>query len=162
MDTLFTILSPLFWLIGWLLAIIWWIVSYLLWLLLWFLVPLAIVAFVALRIAEKMLGPDVVRGYIKKQSMKFGTATWVRARRLSFALGALPLRVLGYFIVYAVWHSIVSLFWRPNWHPWQRAWSKRWKPKKSATRKTVASKTSASKTQASKTQVSNREAPRKA
>lgn len=134
METLATIFAPLIWLVSWVLSILWWIISYLLWAVLWLLLPFAIVAFIALRVAEKALGPDLVRGWIKKQSLKFGSGAWVKARRLSFALGALPLRVLGWLLVYTVWHSIISLFWKPRWHPWPRAWDKRWKPAHSAGR----------------------------
>jgi hypothetical protein len=129
METIGTILSPVFWLLSWIVAILWWVVWYLLWVVLWLVLPLALVAFVALRVAEKMLGPDVVRAWVKTQSMKFGAGAWTRAHRLLFALGALPLRVLGWLIVYALWHSVVSLMWKPRWHPWPRAWAKRWKPK---------------------------------
>lgn len=128
MDIISAILSPIVWLLGWILAILWWIVSYVLWAVLWFLLPFAILAFVALRVAEKVLGPDIVRAWVKKQSLKFGTGTWVKARRLTFALGALPLRVVGWLIVYTIWHSLISLFWKPRWNPWPRAWDKRWKP----------------------------------
>jgi len=130
MEVIRTLLAPIIWLLGWVLTLLWWIVSYLFWALLWILLPLAVLAFVGLRGAEKVFGPDVVRAYVKKQSLKFGTGAWVRARRLTFALGGVPLRVLGYFIVFALWHSLISLFWRPGWHPWPRAWAKRWKPKK--------------------------------
>ena len=47
--------------LGLVLGVLWWIVSYLLWGFVWLLLPLAIVAVLALRIAEKILGPDVVR-----------------------------------------------------------------------------------------------------
>lgn len=135
METIAAILAPVLWLLGWILSIVWWLVTYLLWAIFWFVLPFAVLAFIALRIAESMLGPDVVRAYIKKQSLKFGNSAWMHARRWTFALGALPLRVLGYFVVYALWHSLVSLLWRPDWHPWQRAWSKRWKPKAAAASK---------------------------
>ncbi len=128
METIAAILSPILWLAGWLIWLVWSIVSYLFWIALWLLLPLAIVGFIALRIAEKVLGPAVVRGWIKAQSMKFGTGAWVRTRRLTFAFGALPLRVLGWLFVYTLWHSLISLFWQPRWHPWPRAWAKRWKP----------------------------------
>ncbi len=127
MDTILIILSPILWLLGWVFSIAWWIVSYLLWAIVWLLLPFALVAFVAMHVAEKALGPEVVRGWLKKQSLKFGAGTWTKVRRLTFALTALPLRVLAWLIVYSVWHSIVSLFWKPRWHPWDRAWAKRWK-----------------------------------
>jgi hypothetical protein len=134
------ILSPLIWVLSTIFAILWWVVSYLLWAILWLLLPFALVAFVALRMAEKILGPEMVRAWIKRQSLKFGAGTWVRARRLTFALGALPLRVLGYLVIYTIWHSIIGLFWKPRWHPWTRAWNKRWKPAKVVRRKSPTPK----------------------
>jgi hypothetical protein len=125
-----TLLGALGWLVWTVLGIVWWIVTTLFWVFLWLILPLLIVAFVALRIAESALGKDAVRGWLKAQSLKFGAGTWVRVRRLSFALTALPLRVSLWFIVYAVWHALVSLIWRPKWSPWRRAWAKRWKPVK--------------------------------
>lgn len=139
MDFILTILSPIVWLLGWLFAILWWIASYLLWAIVWLLLPFAIVAFIAIRVAEKMLGPDMVRAWLKKQSLKFGAGTWVRVRGLAFAVTALPLRVLGWLIVYTVWHSLISLFWKPRWHPWTRAWGKRWKPRATRARRVAAS-----------------------
>ncbi|MBR2534883.1 MAG: hypothetical protein IKE66_02305 [Hyphomicrobium sp.] len=139
MDIVLTLLSPIIWLLGWLFAIVWWVASYLLWAIIWLLLPFAIVAFVAFRVAEKMLGPEIVRAWLKKQSLKFGANTWVRVRRLTFALTALPVRVLGWLVVYTVWHSLISLFWKPRWHPWTRAWAKRWKPPGARTRRVAAS-----------------------
>jgi hypothetical protein len=138
METILTILSPILWLLGWLFAVVWWLASYLLWAIVWLLLPFALVAFVAMRLAEKMFGPEVVRAWVKKQSLKFGAGTWDRARRLMFALTALPFRVLVWLTVYTVWHSIVSLFWKPRWHPWTRAWDKRWKPAQKQTRSQAA------------------------
>jgi hypothetical protein len=113
--------------LGLVLGVLWWIVSYLLWGFVWLLLPLAIVAVLALRIAEKILGPDVVRAWVKARAMKFGTGTWDRVRPWLFALGVAPFRVLLWFPVYALWHAAVSLFWKPRWSPWQRAWGKRWR-----------------------------------
>lgn len=124
------VLGALSWLFTTLFAVLWWIVATLFWVFLWLILPLIIVAYFAMRIAESVLGKDVVRAWLKTQSMKFGAGTWVRVRRLSFALSALPVRVTLWFIVYAVWHALVSLLWRPKWSPWRRAWSKRWKPVK--------------------------------
>lgn len=138
METIATILAPVIWLLGWLFAILWWIVSYLIWAVLWLLLPLALFAFIAMRLTEKMFGAEVVRAWVKQQSLKFGTGTWHRVRRLMFALGALPLRVLGWLIVYTIWHSLISLFWKPRWHPWNRAWDKRWKPQQPVRRAKTA------------------------
>lgn len=128
MDLILILLSPFIWLLSWIFAVLWWIATYLLWAIIWLLLPFAIVAFVAIRVAEKALGPEVVRAWLKKQSLKFGASTWQRVRRVAFALTALPARVLGWLVVYTVWHSIISLFWKPRWHPWARSWDKRWKP----------------------------------
>jgi len=110
-----------------LLGILWWIVSYLLWGFIWLLLPLAIVVFVALRASEKVLGPEVVRGWVKSRAMRFGAGTWHRVRPWLFALSVAPFRVLLWFPVYAVLHAIISLLWKPRWTPWQRAWGRRWK-----------------------------------
>lgn len=133
-----TLLSPIFWLLGWVLSILWSITWYVLWALIWLVLPFALVAFVALRVAESVLGPDVVRAWVKAQSMKYGAGMWTRAHRLLFALGALPLRVLGWLIVYTIWHSLISLLWKPRWNPWTLAWAKRWKPPQTAGRAAAA------------------------
>lgn len=118
--------------IVWLLGVIWstltWVLGNLLWLIIWLVLPFAIAAFVVVRIAEKALGPEVVRTWVKAQSLKFGRGTWIVVRRWLFALSALPLRVLFWLAIYTVWHSVLSLFYRPRWHPWTRAWAKRWRP----------------------------------
>ena len=142
METIATILStlisPIIWLLGWVLSILWSIIWYLLWAVIWLALPFALVAFVGLRVAEKALGRDVVRGWVKAQSMKYGAGVWTRAHRLLFALGALPLRVIGWLMVYTLWHSLISLVWKPRWQPWTRAWDKRWKPPQTARRSRTA------------------------
>jgi hypothetical protein len=125
MDYLTAAIAWMFWT---LLSVVTWVLSYLFWIFVWLVLPLVIVAFVAVRIAERVLGQEVVRGWVKAKSMKYGAGAWARARRLLFALGVLPVRVLFWFALYAVWHSLISLFWRPRWKPWARAWSKRWRP----------------------------------
>lgn len=117
------VVGVLWWLAGWL----WWLVSTLLWALLWTVLPLAVVAFGALRLADYVLGRAVVQAWVRTQALKFGAGTFRRTRVALFALGTLPLRVLGWLVVYTLWHSIVSLFWTPRWRPWQRAWSRRWR-----------------------------------
>lgn len=121
------LLAPLFWILGLLASIVWWLISQILWIVLWLLLPLAIVAFVALRVAERVLGQEKVRAWAKARTQKYGSAVSKRMQRWIFALGVLPLRVLFWLPLYAVWHSIVSLLWRPKWSPWERAWAKRWK-----------------------------------
>ena len=77
--------------------------------------------------AEYVLGSDAVRAWVKKRSLKFGLGTWHRSRRALFALGVLPIRVLGWLIVYALWHSRHQPALDAQWNPWQRAWDRRWR-----------------------------------
>src|SRR5262245_46821111 len=122
METLWWLLTYILWL-AW--SVIWWLIVQLFWLALWVLLPVIVVAFVALRLAEHLLGQEVVRAWVKKHSLKYGADAWHRARRALFALGVVPLRVLGWFVLYSLWHTLISLWWRPRWSPWQRAWSRR-------------------------------------
>jgi hypothetical protein len=122
------VLAPFIWLIGLIFSILLWIVTQLFWLVLWFVLPILVVAFVALRIAERVLGQEKVRAWVRARTQKYGSAASKRAQRWVFALGVAPVRVLFWFVLYAIWHTIVSLLWRPRWSPWQRAWGKRWRP----------------------------------
>ena len=122
------ILAPIAWLFWTIIALVSWVLSKLFWIFVWLVLPFAIAAFVMLRVAENVLGQDVVRAWVKAKSMKYGAGAWTRLRRLTFALGVLPLRVIGWFVVYAIWYSVLSVFWTPRWRPWPRAWAKRWKP----------------------------------
>ena len=129
MDYIF---APIVWIFGLILSAIWWIVWQLLWIVVWLVLPIVVVAVVALRIAERVFGQERVRDWVKARTAKYGRAVSDGARRLVFALGVLPFRVLFWFVVYAFWHVIVSLLWRPKWSPWQRAWAKRWRPRRIA------------------------------
>lgn len=121
------ILAAVFWILSLFASIIWWVVWQLLWIVLWLLLPLAVLAFIILRVAERVLGQERVRGWVKAHTQRYGASASKRLQRLIFALGVLPIRVLFWFPIYALWHSFVSLAWRPKWSPWQRAWAKRWK-----------------------------------
>ena len=132
MDFILTLLSPLIWLIGLLFSILWWIVWQLLWIAIWLLLPLAIVAFVALKVAEKTFGAVAVRSWLKARALKYGGGFGERLTRGALAASVLPFRVMAWFVVYAIWHTIVSLLWTPRWKPWPRAWAKRWKPPSTA------------------------------
>jgi len=114
-------------LIGLIFSILLWIVTQLFWLVLWFVLPILVIVFVALRIAERVLGQEKVRAWVRARTQKYGSAASKRAQRWVFALGVAPVRVLFWFVLYAIWHSIISLLWRPRWTPWQRAWGKRWR-----------------------------------
>jgi hypothetical protein len=124
-------LDALWWVIATVFGVVWtivaWIAGTLLWLSFWVLLPFAIGGFVALRVAESVLGRERVRAWVKSHTLRYGAATWQRAHRGLFTLGALPLRVLGWLMVYTLWHSVVSLLWTPKWRPWPRAWDKRWR-----------------------------------
>ena len=124
MDYLLGAIGWLFWTI---VSVAMWFVSYAFSIFVWFILPFVIVAFLAVRIAERVLGPDKVRAWVKAKSMSYGAGAWVRARRVLFGAGVLPVRVLFWLAVYAVWHSVINLFWKPRWTPWQRAWAKRWR-----------------------------------
>jgi hypothetical protein len=127
MSTLLDILLWILWLVW---SIGFWVLSKLVWIAVWLVLPIAVLAFIALRIAEKVLGQEAVRAWVKAHSLKLGAGAWARVRRLLFALGVLPLRVLGWLAVYTIWHSLVSLLWRPKWSPWKRAWAKRWRARR--------------------------------
>lgn len=124
METLWWAFSQLLWA---LLGALWWLAYQLLWVTLWLLLPLIVVALVALKVAERMLGAARVRAWLKAQSLRLGSGAARRLRVVAFALTALPFRVLFWLVLYTLWHSIISLAWRPHWRPWQRAWARRWR-----------------------------------
>jgi len=121
------VLAPFLWLIGILVSILFWIITQVLWILLWLILPLLVIAFVTLRVAERVLGQEKVRAWVRVRTGKYGAKASKRVQRWIFALGVVPIRVLFWFMLYAIWHSIVSLLWRPRWSPWQRAWGRRWR-----------------------------------
>jgi hypothetical protein len=129
-------LDALWWLPKQILWLIWaalsWLIIKLFWITLWILLPVLFVAILSLRMAEYVLGKERVRTWMKRISLNFGAATWRRSRRLLFALGVLPLRVLGWLVFYTLWHSALSLWWTPRWSPWQRAWARRWRRRRRA------------------------------
>ena len=127
MGTLWWFLGQILWLIW---AVLSWLIIKLFWITLWIVLPVVVVVVLGLRIAEHVLGKERVRAWVKRLSLKFGVATWHRTRRLLFALGVLPFRVLGWLFLYTLWHSILSLWWTPRWSPWQRAWARRWRPRR--------------------------------
>jgi hypothetical protein len=120
-NAILTVLGVLF-------SILTWALWQLTWIVLWLILPVLIVAYIAVRIAENILGREVVRGWLRARSLRIGGGLAVRARRMLLAMSVMPVRVVFWFLIYAVWHSIVSLLWRPKWKPWARAWTKRWRP----------------------------------
>jgi hypothetical protein len=123
-------METVWWLLGQILWLIWtvasWLVGYVFWLAFWVLAPVILMAVLAVRVAEYVLGREVVRAWVKRISLKFGAGAWRRTHRALFALGVMPIRVLGWLILYSLWHVVISLFWTPRWNPWQRAWDRRW------------------------------------
>ena len=129
MNTLWWLFEKLLWLVWTVLS---WFVSTFFWLSVWVLAPIAIVAFLAVRVAEYTIGKERVRLWVRQRSLKFGTAAWRRLHGVLFALGSLPLRVLVWLVLYTLWHSVISLLWTPEWKPWQRAWDRRWRKRRDA------------------------------
>src|SRR6185437_854698 len=119
------VLAPFLWLLGLLASILLWMITQLFWIVLWLVLPIIVIGFIALRIAERVVGQERVRAWVKVRTQKYGTAASKRAQRWVFALGVAPIRVLFWFVIYAIWHSVISLLWRPKWSPWHRAWAKR-------------------------------------
>ena len=70
-----TLWSVIVWIFGTLLSVLYWILSTLFWMFLWFFLPLVIVAFLALRIAENVLGQERVRGWVMLPESSYRTAT---------------------------------------------------------------------------------------
>lgn len=124
-----TIVDVVIWIVSAIFSVVGWLVWQIVWIFVWFLLPFALAAYLIFRLAEKTLGPEVVRAWLKAQSAKLGAGVWDRLSRILLAVSVLPVRVIGWLMLFTLWHSIISLFWRPRWTPWQRAWEKRWKPK---------------------------------
>ena len=59
MDALLSLIAWIFWTVA---GVLWWTANQLLWIVIWLLLPLAIVAFVAVRVAEKVLGSILTLG----------------------------------------------------------------------------------------------------
>lgn len=124
MELLWWLVVQAFWMVQ---SIVTWLLVKLFWLIVWLLLPIAVVLFIAIRIAGHILGRETVHLWLKRYSLKLGKGTWGRAWRALVATGVLPIRVLWWYVVYAVWHSVVSLWWTPRWKPWPRAWNRRWR-----------------------------------
>jgi hypothetical protein len=129
LETLWWLVTQIVW-IAW--GVLSWVAAQLLWLVLWILLPVIAIGVVGLRIAEHFIGNEKLRSWVRMHSLRFGTATWHRARRALFALGALPLRVMAWLIFYTLWHSVISWWWTPRWDPLKRAWNRRWRSKRPA------------------------------
>jgi len=120
----------LWWIAAKLFCAAWFIVSWLLWqllwLILWTILPLALAAIICVLVAERALGTALLRPWIRTHVFRIAAGVGRRARSAAVALAALPVRVLCWFVIYALWHSLVNLWWTPRWRPWERAWNCRW------------------------------------
>ena len=71
------LLSAIAWIFWTLVAIVVWLLKTALWMLFWLVLPILLVAFVALRLAEQTLGKDAVRAWVKARTSKYGATALV-------------------------------------------------------------------------------------
>jgi hypothetical protein len=95
-------------------------------LLLWLALPMCVAAILCVLVAQRLFGKDLVRPWIRKQSLSFAKLAWHRTRKAVFVLWAVPVRVLVWFVIFALWHAVLNLWRTPRWIPWRRAWRCRW------------------------------------
>jgi hypothetical protein len=103
-----------------------WLVLQLFWAVLWVALPVIVAAVLCAIAAERLIGKEPVRSWIRTHAYRLLARALHRARRAVFGLAALPVRVVGWFVIYATWHAMISLWWTPRWSPWQCAWRRRW------------------------------------
>jgi hypothetical protein len=103
-----------------------WLMLQLFWAVLWVALPVIIAAVLCAIAAERLIGKKPVRMWIRTHAYRLLAQALHRARRAVFVLAALPVRVLGWFVIYTIWHAVISLWWTPRWSPWRRAWRCRW------------------------------------
>jgi hypothetical protein len=120
----------LWWLGAYLLWAVWAVLSWLLvqlfWLLLWLALPICVAAILCVFATERILGKELVWRWIRKQSLGLANRAWHRTRGALFVVWAVPVRVLNWFVIFALWHAVINLWRTPRWTPWQRAWRCRW------------------------------------
>jgi hypothetical protein len=132
------IFDVLWFIVASVLGVVWWIVWAVLWSLAWLLLPLLVIGYLALRASDQIFGKAAVRAWLTARAAALGGGVWFKVSRGLMATSALPFRVLFWLVTYTLWHSIISIFWRPRWQPWQRAWAKRWKPERVASTRAAA------------------------
>jgi hypothetical protein len=103
-----------------------WLVLQLFWAVLWVAMPVIVAAVLCAIAAERLIGKEPVRSWIRTHAYRLLARALHRARRAVFGLAALPVRVVGWFVIYTIWHAVISLWWTPCWSPWQCAWRCRW------------------------------------
>ena len=120
----------LFWFVAQIIWVVWTVLSWLFlqvfWLVLWLMLPICAAAVLCVFAAERLLGKDLVRGWLRRNALSFASEAGQRARKMLFALWSVPARVLGWFVVFALWYAVLNLWRTPRWTPWRRAWRCRW------------------------------------
>jgi hypothetical protein len=107
-------------------AIVSWLLLQLFSLLLWLALPMCVAAILGVLGAERLFGKELVRPWIRRQSFSFIKRAWHSTRRALFVLWAVPVRVLAWLVIFALWHAVLNLWRTPRWTPWRRAWRCRW------------------------------------
>jgi hypothetical protein len=123
MDILLWLSAQILWTVW---AVLSWLLLQVFWLLLWSLLPICLAAILCALAAERVLGRKLVRSWLRKNALMIANAVRRRMPRLIFGLWAVPARVLGWFVVFALWHAVLNLWRTPRWTPWRRAWRRRW------------------------------------
>jgi hypothetical protein len=107
-------------------AVLSWLLVQLFWLLLWMVLPICVAAILCVFVTERVLGKELVWRWIRKQSLSLANRAWHRTRGALFVVSAVPVRVLNWFVIFALWYAVINLWRTPRWTPWQRAWRCRW------------------------------------
>jgi hypothetical protein len=123
MELLLWLAAQIIWVIW---AVLSWLLLQLVWMLVWVTLPICIFGISCILLAERFLGKPLVRRWIGKHSRRLTRTAWQRTRKFVFALWAVPTRVLGWFVVFALWHAVLNLWRTPRWRPWRRAWRRGW------------------------------------
>jgi hypothetical protein len=123
MDILLWLGAHILWMVW---AIVSWLLLQVFWLLLWSLLPICVAAVLCALAAERVLGKQLVRSWLRKQVLAVANAVRRRMPKMLFALWAVPARVFAWFVLFALWHAVINLWRTPRWTPWRRAWRCRW------------------------------------
>jgi hypothetical protein len=123
MEILWWLISQMIWVVW---AVVAWLLLQLFWLLLWLVLPICAAAALCVFVGERLFGKELVRPWIRKQSRCLAKRARLRIRRALFVVWAMPVRLLNWFVIFALWHAVLNLWRTPRWTPWQRAWRCRW------------------------------------
>jgi hypothetical protein len=123
MEILWWLGAQMIWAVG---VVLSWLLVQLFWLLLWFALPICVAAILCVVAAERLLGKEPVWRWIRTQLLSLAKRAWLRARRALFVAWVVPVRLLNWFVIFALWHAVLNLWRTPRWTPWARAWRCRW------------------------------------